>query len=83
MAHNLTINKEGSVVYATAAVGVVLQEDGRQSHFLGHNDDITCFAAHPDGAMIATGQTDPKGAETPYTCVWDSTAQPPAEVKWG
>jgi len=78
--HSVSINKEGSVVYATAGVGVILKEDGQQRHFLGHNEDITCFAPHPEGAFIATGQTDPKGSETPYSCVWDSTTEPPQEV---
>jgi len=79
--HNIAINADGSLVYAIAAVGVVVsQETKQQSFFVAHNEDITAFAAHPEGRIMATGQTDPKGAEKCYTCVWDSTTIPPAEV---
>ena len=53
-------------------------EQDSQAFYLGHNEDICCLGIHPKGRLIATGQSDPKGAETPYLAIWDSTTQ--AEV---
>ena len=47
--------------------------DSTQSYFMGHNEDILCFGMHPNRSLCATGQGDPKGAETPFVCVWDSS----------
>ena len=57
-----------SVAYFAAAVGVVYDDKrDKQSHFLGHTNDITCMAIceaevthrevrYPENALIATGQ---------------------------
>jgi len=53
---NVAINSEGRLVYYIAGVGVVAElESKEQRHFLGHNEDITCFAMHLDKKLIATG----------------------------
>ena len=71
--HNLKINANGHLVYTVAATGVVYDvASNSQKFFLGHNEDILCMAMHPDRKMVATGQLDPKGAETPFVCLWDS-----------
>jgi hypothetical protein len=60
---NVHYNAAGSIVYFIAGVGVVLSPaDNAQRFFLGHNEDITCLAMHPDRQTVATGQTDPKGS---------------------
>jgi len=67
------LNADGEVVYPIAALGVVYDTANKtQKHFKGHSEDITCVAMHPDRRYIATGQLDPKGAETPFVCIWDS-----------
>jgi WD40 repeat protein len=71
--NNVALDAAGQIVYYTAGVGVVLNSaEHRQQHYLGHNEDMTCFAMHPDKCLIATGQRDPKGSETPCVKVWDS-----------
>lgn len=40
-----------------AGVGIVYDSATHtQRFFLGHNDDVTCAAMHPDGKLVATGQ---------------------------
>ena len=75
VAPNLFYCKAG-VVYYTAAVGIVFDEDSRtQRFFLGHDDDIRCLALHPDLDTIATGQF---GA-VPSVLIWSAeTTQGPA-----
>lgn len=33
------------------------------------------MARHPLRQVFATGQTDPKGKEKPYVCVWEDTGE--------
>lgn len=40
----------------------------RQRFFLGHDDDVTSLAIHPDRTLVATGQL---GAN-PYVCIWNT-----------
>ena len=75
------LNMNGHVVYPIAALGVVCDSEARvQKHFKGHNEDVPCLAMHPQGRFVATGQVDPKGAGTPYICIWDSCAEDVKEV---
>jgi WD40 repeat protein len=67
--NNLRYTKNGTVVFHTAAVGVVLNpENNTQTHFFEHTDDILCLAIHPDMQTLATGEIGPN----PLICVWDS-----------
>ena len=71
LANNLHVSAEGDAVYYLAAVGVAYdRRSHRQRFFLGHDDDIRCIAAHPDGLTFATGQD----GQRPFACVW-STAR--------
>ena len=73
LAANTFYTASGKVAYYMAATGVVMDPVTRsQSFFVGHTDDITCMAMHPDGNLLATGQC---GVE-PHLCVWEDTAQP-------
>jgi WD40 repeat protein len=69
---NLFFRSPTVLIYAVAATGVVhdLQANS-QKFFIGHNEDIMCTAIHPHRPLAATGQLDPKGAGTPYICIWD------------
>lgn len=80
----LHINADGLVVYMVAAAGVVHDvAANKQRFFCGHNEDILCLARHPERKLMASAQMDPKGAETPFTCVWDSSTEPPTQVVEG
>ena len=58
---NLFYNKDGHVVYHTAALGVVYDKDRHeQYYFHGHDDDITALAINPkDRLTIAVHATAP------------------------
>lgn len=62
-------NKEGRIVYTTAACGVVYDGDEHtQEFFTFHGDDILCLAVHPDLEIVATGQA----GRDPVVCVWNT-----------
>lgn len=79
-APNLFYTSEGDVVYYTAAVGIVYNDEtNHQKFFLRHDDDINCLAIHPDDRdTVATGQV---GAE-PSVWIWSaSTLKGPQGLK--
>jgi WD40 repeat protein len=64
-----------SVVYMTAAIGVVLDTQLNKQKFFGagyaktvkgHSDDITALAVHPQRDVIATGEV----GKNPKVCIW-------------
>jgi WD40 repeat protein len=66
------------VVYMTAALGVVLNKKfntqkiyggGPADRDIGHTDDITSLALHPDLKTIATGEV----GKNPKICIWQTT----------
>ncbi|CAL1540738.1 unnamed protein product [Lymnaea stagnalis] len=66
----------GQLVYFVAAV-VVLHDKkfATQKHYLGHSEEITCLAIHPNGRFIASGQTSGKTPESgAHVRVWDGTS---------
>lgn len=64
----------GEIIYNIAGTGVVMNPETKaQRFFLQHIEDILSLAAHPSRPLVATGQLDPKGSETPYICIWDTT----------
>jgi len=69
---NVWITQEGELIYSLAGTGVVFNtEKGEQRFFTEHNEDIVSLTVHPNRTLVATGQIDPKGSETPFTCIWD------------
>jgi hypothetical protein len=70
-APNLFYTSEGDVVYYTAAVGIVYNDEtNHQKFFLRHDDDINCLTIHPDDRdTVATGQV---GAE-PIVWIWSAS----------
>jgi len=61
------------IVYYSSAVCVIYNRAAHtQRFFMGHDDDVTAMAVHPNGVIVATGQA---GREPPI-CVWDSGAGP-------
>ena len=63
---NLFYTDAGDVVYYTAAVGIVYNDDENEQMFFNHHDDdITCLGISPhDRDTVATGQVIPPiGAE--------------------
>jgi WD40 repeat protein len=70
---NVRYTAAGDIVYHAAGVGVTLKagEEGvpQQKFMLGHGDDLTALAVHPEGAIVATGEIGKK----PQIIIWDST----------
>eukprot|EP00111_Clytia_hemisphaerica_P009365 TCONS_00027488-protein len=67
--NNLFYTSKQEIVYFVAGVGVVYEPRyQKQRFFFGHDDDILSLALHPEGRLVATGQT----GKEPYICVWDS-----------
>jgi len=64
----------GEIIYNIAATGVVMNPATlEQRFFINHTEDILSLAVHPTRPLVATGQLDPKGSETPFVSIWDST----------
>jgi len=73
---NLHYGKSGKIVYSIAGTGVVLDPaSGEQTFFTEHNEDILSLAVHPTEPIVATGQLDPKGAGTPFICIWNENGE--------
>ncbi|CAL4066981.1 unnamed protein product [Meganyctiphanes norvegica] len=70
---NIFLLPSGEIVYFVGAVAVLYHlEEGTQRHYIGHTDDIKCIAVHPEGQLVATGQTKGHGDEAmPHIRVWD------------
>ena len=81
LANTLHVSKHGDAVYYLASMGVVYDaKKHRQRFFRGHDDDVRCIAAHPDGITFATGQDGAK----PCACVWTAgdECDPPMRGGW-
>jgi hypothetical protein len=47
------------VVYPTAALGIIYDmKTKEQSFYQGHSEEVTCLALHPNGLLVATGDSD-------------------------
>lgn len=68
--NNLRYTAEGEVIYHTAAVGVVLNANNVQKHFMAHTDDITAFDVSPDGKLAVTGEV----GKIPTIHVWSTSS---------
>ena len=67
--NNLAYSPSGSLIYHTAAIGIVLDRTKtslKQSFFKAHNDDIISMATYE--SIVATGQA----GITPSIHIWDS-----------
>eukprot|EP00743_Colponemidia_sp_Colp-15_P001291 GILK01001415.1.p1 GENE.GILK01001415.1~~GILK01001415.1.p1 ORF type:complete len:813 (-),score=157.91 GILK01001415.1:340-2727(-) len=70
--HNLHFPDDQHIVYSIAGLGVVHDvANNTQQFFSEHNEDVLCLTVNKAKRVAATGQLDPKGAQTPYVCVWD------------
>lgn len=64
---NLYFVDSEEVVYCIAGTCVVWNPATKDQRFYtGHNEDVVCLSKQPNGTLIASGQTDPKGAGKPY-----------------
>ena len=71
-APNLGYSNDGHLVYAIAALAVVLDPVKRvQRHFMGHDDDVTALALSTDRTLCATGQCVGTGDRPPKIMVWN------------
>eukprot|EP00397_Hematodinium_sp_SG-2012_P013878 GEMP01014103.1.p1 GENE.GEMP01014103.1~~GEMP01014103.1.p1 ORF type:complete len:805 (+),score=221.82 GEMP01014103.1:43-2457(+) len=62
---------DDEVVYSVASVCIVENvRTGDQRAFQGHSTEVTCLAFSHTKRMVASAQRDPKGAGTPFVCVW-------------
>ena len=51
---NVFYNRDGKIVWHTAAVGIVYDKETHEQRFLqGHDDDILCMAMAPDKTTVA------------------------------
>ena len=66
--------KNGSVLYHTAALGILLEPDkNEQSYFIRHEEDIVSLAIHPNSVIAATGQMAQAGkAKMIEIYVWNT-----------
>ena len=54
--NNAFVLKSGEVVYYSSAVGIVMNtQTNTQRFYMGHDDDITALAIHPDRTVVASG----------------------------
>ena len=55
--NNVFYTQTNEIVFHTAAIGVVYnQQTNEQRFYMGHDDDILCLTVHDDQDFIATGQ---------------------------
>ena len=55
--NNVFYTQSNEIVFHTAAIGIVYnQETHQQRFYLGHDDDILCLTVHDEQDFIATGQ---------------------------
>ena len=68
LANNLFYAADGTIVYFTAALGVVYDKEAHsQRFFTGHDDDVKCLTMSTGRNLCASGQV----GKYPYVCVWD------------
>ncbi|GMH72372.1 hypothetical protein TrRE_jg9544, partial [Triparma retinervis] len=68
--NSVVYNDAGSIVYPAGSAVVVLDKAaGKQSHFLGHTDAVSCLTLARGGVLCATGQV----GKSPKAIVWDTT----------
>lgn len=71
--NNLRFLKNGSILYHTASLAVVLDQTvNEQKIFDLHEDDIISLDLHPDGIRVATGDL-----AQAVIYVWDSNTMQP------
>ena len=69
---NILYLKSGEMVYYSSAVVVVYNSaTGTQRLLRRHDDEVTCLAAHPNGVLLASGQS---GRVSGKIVIWDTGA---------
>lgn len=67
---NVNFVSSGEILYYTSAVGILYNsETNTQRFYIGHEDEISCMALHPDKDTVATGGT----GSTPKILIWSAT----------
>ncbi len=67
--NNIRYTATGEIVYHTAAVGIVLNQDNNTQKFMNeHIDDIVSFGLDKSGTLAVTGEL----GVTPAVCVWNT-----------
>lgn len=67
---NIKLLSTGHTIYDAGAHLIQLNPKTKEMEiFTGHTEDVACFAIHPDGVLVASGDN---GFE-PTVLVWDST----------
>ncbi|GFN91803.1 echinoderm microtubule-associated protein-like 1, partial [Plakobranchus ocellatus] len=72
----VVLPSSGELVYFVAAVVVLYDRKfSSQKHYLGHSEEVTCLAVHPNGRFVATGQNAGKTPDTgAHVRVWDGVS---------
>ncbi|RUS86416.1 hypothetical protein EGW08_005794, partial [Elysia chlorotica] len=72
----VVLPSSGELVYFVAAVVVIYDRKfASQKHYLGHSEEVTCLAVHPNGRFVATGQNAGKTLDTgAHVRVWDGVS---------
>lgn len=74
---NLYLLPTGEYIYFVGSVVVLYNVDERiQRHYLGHTEDITSLAVHPNKLVIATGQLGgiERNEKRPLVRIWSSVS---------
>eukprot|EP01114_Cavostelium_apophysatum_P005619 TRINITY_DN1680_c0_g1_i2.p1 TRINITY_DN1680_c0_g1~~TRINITY_DN1680_c0_g1_i2.p1 ORF type:complete len:1023 (-),score=268.98 TRINITY_DN1680_c0_g1_i2:52-3120(-) len=73
---NLHFNKDGHLIFNSAALGVVFDPQTRnQTFYTRHDDDVVSLAVHTDGEIAATGQVASLRSKKPRILVWNTTTR--------
>ncbi|CAE1225149.1 EML1_2 [Acanthosepion pharaonis] len=73
----LILPSTGELVYYVGTVVVIFDRvNGIQRHYMGHTEDITCLAMHPNQKWLATGQQAGNSTQQQFQAahirIWDS-----------
>lgn len=70
--NNVRYNYQGHLVYNTGKHAIVYNFNGhKQVVFSGHTQEIVSLVLHPEGRLVATGESGPD----PTVLVWDSVTR--------
>ena len=68
--NNVLYSAGGEIIYPAGGVTVIYDKVERTQRFhIGHSDEVTAIAMHPNGRIVATGER----GRVPKIIVWDGT----------